>query len=177
MKLIAIGSQTGVKIDAAKQGFEKMFPDETFEVKGLSVSSGVPDQPKGDVETLQGAITRAQNALKEVPEADFAVGIEGGIEERGEEMTGFAWAVALSKNGVVGKGRTATFFLPPKVSELVRSGKELSHANDLVFGVTDSKHKTGAFGLLTGDVLTRTGCYIDAVILALIPHKNKSLYQ
>lgn len=177
MKTIVVASTNHVKIEAAKQAFQKMFPQEELQVQGISVPSDVPDQPRGDEETLQGAINRARNAQKEAPDADFAVGIEGGIEERGEEMTGFAWAVVISKENILGKGRTATFFLPPRVSALVRSGKELSIANDIVFGVTGSKHATGAFGLLTGDVLTRTGCYIDAVVLALIPYKNKDLYQ
>jgi inosine/xanthosine triphosphatase len=177
MKTIAVASANQPKIEATKQAFQKMFPAEDFEVRSVSVSSGVPDQPKGDDQTLEGAINRAENALKEVPGADFSVGIEGGIEEKGTEMTAFAWAAVLSKNGIIGKGRTAAFFLPPRVSELVRSGEELSHANDKVFGVTGSKHTTGAFGLLTGDILTRTNCYSDAVILALIPHKNQNLYK
>jgi inosine/xanthosine triphosphatase len=176
MKKIVVGSKNQLKIDAAVDGFRKMFPDEACEGFGVSAASGVSDQPTGEEETYTGAFNRAQNALKEMPEADFGVGIEGGIEERDGEMLSYAWIVVCSKDGKVGKGRSGTFVLPPPVAELVRQGKELGDADDIVFGKTNSKQANGAVGLLTGDVLVRRSFYTDAAVLAWIPFKNKKLY-
>lgn len=53
-----------------------MFPETVVRAKGISVASGVSDQPSTDNETFQGAYNRVQNVRKEYPEADFWVGIE-----------------------------------------------------------------------------------------------------
>jgi len=82
MKKNIIASKKPVKINATLSGFQKMFPDEKFEIEGISVISGVSDQPKSDSETFFGAWNRASNASQEKPEADFWVGMEGGIEEK-----------------------------------------------------------------------------------------------
>jgi inosine/xanthosine triphosphatase len=117
------------------------------------------------------------NAKKARPNADFWVGIEGGVEENKKDMESFAWVVIQSKDGAVGKGRTGTFALPPKVAKLIRQGKELGEADDIVFGQKDSKQKMGAVGLLTGNVIDRTAYYTHAVILALIRFKNRKFFH
>ena len=152
-----------------------MLGGEDFEFVGISVPSGVPDQPMSNNETLQGAKNRATNAQTEMPEADFWVGLEGGIEKQGSEMECFAWCVVLSKEKM-GKARTSTFFLPQKIVELVDGGMELGAADDVVFQRTNSKQANGAIGILTGDVIDRTSYYVDALVLALIPFKNPELY-
>lgn len=128
-----------------------------------------------DEEALQGALNRARQAADQSPEADFSVGIEGGVEERATEMAAFAWVVIVS-NGKIGKGRTGTFFLPHDISHLVRNGKELGDADDIVFHKDNSKQENGAVGLLTGNVIDRACLYEHAVILALIPFVNPHLY-
>ncbi len=59
---IVIASKNPVKINATLAGFQKMFPEETFEIESISVLSGVNDQPRSDTETFQGAWNRAENA-------------------------------------------------------------------------------------------------------------------
>jgi inosine/xanthosine triphosphatase len=127
-------------------------------------------------ETLEGATNRAENVSIIFPKADYWVGIEGGLEEIDNAMVAFAWMVVKSKNGKLGKGKSASFFLPNKVAELIKLGKELGEADDIVFGRTNSKQSNGAVGILTGDVLTRTTYYEPGIILALIPFKNLELY-
>jgi non-canonical (house-cleaning) NTP pyrophosphatase len=53
---------------------------------------------------------------------------------------------------------------------------ELGHADDLVFQAQNSKQKGGSVGLLTHGLLTREGYYQQAMVLALIPFLNESLY-
>lgn len=175
MKTIVVASGNPVKLRAALNGFRRMFADERFEVASVSVPSGVAVQPVSDRETLQGALNRAQNAAGRAPQADYWVGIEGGIEDDGREMAAFAWAVVRSSDRL-GKGRTGTFFLPDLVARLVRQGKELGEADDIIFGRSNSKQEDGAIGILTGNVIDRAQLYEQAIILALLPFKNAGLY-
>jgi len=176
MAKIIVASKNPVKINAALAGFKKMFPQENFEIEGVSVASGVSDQPMTDEETIQGARKRVENASVEYPDADYWVGIEGGIEDKHNEMQAFAWIVVKSKDGQVGRGRTGMFFLPPQVAYHVRQGKELGDADDIVFGKTNSKQANGAIGLLTDNIIHREHYYTETVVLALIPFKNPTLY-
>jgi len=176
MKKILVGSLNPVKIEAVRRGFQKMFPSENFECSGISVPSNVSDQPLSDEETLKGAENRVQNALKSSEIADYYVGIEGGIEVVGDHMKVFAWIVIKSQHNI-GQSKTGTFFLPPQLTELVKEGKELGEAIDILFNKKNSKQQDGAIGLLTNNVIDRTTYYIEAIVLALIPFKNTDLYK
>ena len=176
MKTIVVASQNPVKIEAVVNGFQRMFPSQEFIVQTVAVPSGVSPQPRSDAETLQGAINRTVEAAHRLPDADFWVGIEGGVDEMiAGETVAFAW-VAVRSSRQMGRGRTGTFYLPPAVTDLLRQGKELGEADDIVFGRTNSKQENGAVGLLTGDVIDRAQLYEHAMILALIPFKNPGLY-
>ena len=176
MKKILVASLNPVKIEAVRSGFQRMFPDETFLVEGLKVPSGVSDQPMTDAETLQGAKNRAGNAHTTNPDSDYWVGVEGGCDYLADDLVAFAWIVVMGKVGC-GSARTGMFRLPKRVQDLIEAGKELGEADDIVFGTTNSKQESGAVGLLSGDVITRTTYYEHAVVLALLPFKNQDLYQ
>lgn len=160
---IIVASLNPVKIQCVRSGFVKMFPRTAFEIHGVDVPSGVSVQPFTDA------------ARGMAPQADYWFGVEGGIADDGLQMEAFAWVVALS-GGRVGKARTGAFYLPPEVAALVRQGIELGKADDMVFGRSNSKQKNGAIGLLTADAIDRAGYYEHAVIMALIPFKNPTLY-
>ncbi|MDY6867609.1 MAG: inosine/xanthosine triphosphatase [Chloroflexota bacterium] len=175
MKKIIIASHNPVKAQAVLNGFERMFPEEKFTIRQGSVSSGVSNQPMTDRDTLIGAANRAKNARRSYPDGDLWVGVEGGCDYLEGEMVAFAWIMILSEENS-GSARTALFRLPGEVQKLVESGLELGDADDKIFGRENSKQKSGAVGILTGDVVTRTRLYEQAVILALIPFKNPQLY-
>ena len=118
---------------------------------------------------------RAKQAREGMPEANYWVGIEGGIEDTLDGMLTFAWVVVLDQQRI-GRSRSGAFLLPTKVADLVRDGYELGTADDMVFGGVDTKRKNGAIGLLSGNVLDRVGLYEQAVILALLPFRNPDLY-
>ncbi|MDJ0753252.1 MAG: inosine/xanthosine triphosphatase [Ardenticatenaceae bacterium] len=169
---IIVASHNPVKINAVQSGFSAFFGEKGWQISPLSVPSGVRDQPFSNEETRQGAHNRVSNARRQSPTADFWVGIEGGVEDDGQAMLAMAWVVITGANGRVGQARTGTFVLPQQVAELVRGGKELGEADDIVFGGRNSKQKQGAVGLLTAGLIDRTGLYAHAVMLALIPFKN-----
>jgi inosine/xanthosine triphosphatase len=183
-KQIIVASKNSVKVAAAMEGFRRMYPENLYAAHGISVPSGVPEQPFTDSETLLGAMNRAQNARSKEPNADYWIGIEGGIAienpdslpgQSASSMQSFAWVVIINSDGRIGRARTATFYQPEEVAKLVRGGMELGHADDVVFGKVNSKQVNGSVGLLTGDVIGREQYYEQAVILALIPFKNAGL--
>jgi inosine/xanthosine triphosphatase len=176
MITIVVASKNPVKLEAAERAFLKLFPGELCRVEGVSVDSGVGTQPMSDEETFRGAWNRAERAQAAMPQADLWVGMEGGVQEKNGELESFAWMIVRGADGRVGKGRTATLFLPKRVADLVRQGKELGEADDEVFGTANSKQVNGATGLLTGNVVTRADYYTEALVLAMIPRKNPSLY-
>lgn len=180
-QVVVVASKNPVKINAALQGFSLMFPLSTYTAHGISVPSGVPEQPFSDAETLLGAQNRVENARAAQPDADYWIGLEGGVAEQdlgdsdGASLANFAWIVVTDKHGRTGKARTGAYFLPKETAKLVRGGMELGHADDLVWGRSNSKQKTGSVGLLTDNVIDRTAYYVQAVVLALIPFRNTHL--
>ncbi|HNR47594.1 MAG TPA: inosine/xanthosine triphosphatase [Anaerolineaceae bacterium] len=175
MPRVVVASKNPVKIESAQLGFARMFPSRSYDFIGVSVPSGVSAQPFSDLETYQGARQRALNARQAHPDADYWVGIEGGVDTLMDDLIGFAWVVICSAQQM-GWARTGTFCLPPQVSKLVRQGKELGEADDIVFSRSNSKQENGAVGILTDNAINRTQFYEPAVMLALIPFKNPELY-
>lgn len=171
---IVVASKNPVKLDAVKEGLAAFIPEE-LEIIGVSVESGVSDQPMSDAETLNGAVNRVNAALEQFPSHDYYVGLEGGVEQTISGLMAFAWMV-ISNGEKIGKARTASFFLPPEVAKLVHGGMELGHADDVVFRKNNSKQQNGAIGLLTADVITRHSLYVPAVQMAFIPFLNPGLY-
>jgi non-canonical (house-cleaning) NTP pyrophosphatase len=84
--------------------------------------------------------------------------------------------VAIISGSLSGYARSGSFMIPPSVARLVREGKELGIADDIIFGRENSKQKNGAIGLLTDDAIDRKALYEHAVVLALVPFKNPRLY-
>ena len=174
MVKIIVASQNPVKLNAVREGLAA-FLGNRFDLRGVSVESGVSDQPMSDAETLSGAINRVGNARLQFAGSDYYIGIEGGIEETTSGLMAFAWMV-ISNDRKIGKARTASFFLPPEVAKLVHQGMELGHADDVVFSKSNSKQQNGAIGLLTNDVISRKTLYIPAVQMAFLPFLNPELY-
>lgn len=176
MKKIVVSSKNPVKINATQKAFEQVFPDEKFEVIGMQVPSFVSDQPMSDEETLEGAINRAENVKLAYKNADFWVGIEGGIETDGVHMDAFGWIVILSPKRY-GQARSCTFPLPPYVAQAVLAGKELGHVNDEFFKMHNSKQGSGAVGSLTDNLVTRMDLYVQPLMLALIPFLQHHMFN
>lgn len=176
-KKIVLASHNPVKIRATYDAFRRMFPGEDFDIERVNVPSGVSSQPMTDEETLAGALNRARNAQSSTPGADFWVGIEGGVERsQNGGLQAFAWMVVQSGDQI-GRGRTGSFFLPPRVAQLIQQGMELGEADDIVFERVNSKQDDGAVGILTGNVIDRKRLYEHALVLALIPFKNPHLFK
>ncbi|AUI85359.1 inosine/xanthosine triphosphatase [Vibrio azureus] len=164
---VVIASLNPAKIHAVRSAFQSAFPHETFEFVGVSVPSGVADQPMSNEETHRGALNRVSNAKTEITDGNFYVGLEAGIEG----SVTFAWMV-IESDTHRGESRSASLMLPPEVLEKLPYANELGDVMDDVFGTDNIKQKGGAIGILTQNQLTRSSVYHQALILALIPFTN-----
>lgn len=175
---VLVASGNPVKVRATRDGFRALTGGRELIVEGLAVPSGVAHQPLSDEETLRGAEQRVAALRAAAPDADFWVGLEGGVEPHGDELLAFAWAVIAARGaaGRTGRARTAAFALPDEIARLVRTGFELGEADDRVFGRVGSKREDGAVGLLTEGAIDRAALYAPAVTLALIPFQSPWLY-
>ena len=156
-----------VKIGASRAVIVRLAPMAL--VEGVAAPSGVRDQPWGDEETIRGAIARARVA-RELMEADWGVGIEGGVVAAADgSVRTCAWAAIVSRAGRIGVGGSLSLELPWNVAELVRNGMELGHAMDAVTGERDVKRGVGAVGILTHGLVTRHAAYETLVAYAMSP--------
>jgi inosine/xanthosine triphosphatase len=169
---VIVASRNPVKIGAASEAFSAVFPDAPIRVRGISVDSGVGDQPESDTKTREGARARASRAHDAVPGADFWVGLEGGVEVLDDQLMAFAWMAIKGRIGEISEARSPTLPLPPAIKELVDAGMELGEANDRVFSTVNSKQAGGAYGLLTNGRYTRESIYAQTLIIALTPFVN-----
>jgi inosine/xanthosine triphosphatase len=163
---VAVGSQNPVKIEATRLAFEAVWPEESWEVVGTDVSSGIADQPMSDEESITGATNRAKAAIEAV-QSDYGVGLEEGIQQMGERYFDCGWIVVVNGAGILGIGSTAQVLVPLKMMELIKGGMELGDVNDVIFEGTNTKHGQGHFGLMTGNVITRMDVYQDGIVMAL----------
>jgi inosine/xanthosine triphosphatase len=176
MRKVWVGSKNPVKLEAAKRAFKRVWSELDFEFEGVDAPSKIASQPMSSDETLLGAKNRAEYVRRNYA-SDFAVGIEGGVEKFESGYIALAWMYVLDSEGRVGKSRTSSFVLPTKIAKLLEQGYELGEADDVVFKKENTKQSTGAVGLLTKDVVTRTSYYEQALVLALIPFVNEWLYE
>ncbi|KJY83725.1 inositol monophosphatase [Vibrio galatheae] len=167
VKTVIVASLNPAKFNAVKTAFEATFPQQAFTFTGVSVDSGVNDQPMSNQETHLGALNRVANAKVVHTNADYYVGLEAGIED----SVTFAWMV-IESHTQRGESRSASLMLPPIVIEKLKSANELGDVMDEVFATENIKQKGGAISLLTHDRLTRSSVYHQALILALIPFAN-----
>ncbi len=176
---IIVGSQNPTKLEAVSVAFASFYPEVGFEVQPLTVPSGVNAQPLSDAETLLGATNRAKAARELDGDADFWLGIEGGLQSvpgEADTFLSFCWVVVLSRQQT-GRARSASYELPKAICDLIRQGMELGDADDLIFGVSGSKRDSGGVGLLTDGRVSRSQFYAEAVKLALIPFVNPEMFE
>lgn len=174
---ILVGSKNPVKIDAVREAFKNYF--DLIEVIGLDADSQVSDQPING-ETFEGAKNRAEELRKknfdENLNAEFFVGIEGGIIEMFNKWFALGLMCVIDKNDKVGFGTSPLFELPDSIVKELLNGIELGDVMDKITGDHNSKQKSGAIGFFTNGVMDRKELYVPGIITALIPFLHEALY-
>lgn len=174
MSLVAVGSTNPVKVGAARRIFAQFLPD--ARILPVNVPSGVPDQPVGDDETMQGAEARARAAL-EATGAEWGVGLEGGVTFRGEDCWMNGFCAVVHRDGRVGIGRGTQFLLPPSIGKGVRAGGEVGPLMDQLTGQHNIKQQGGAIGFFTNGAILREDAFAMMVAAALVRFFHPELYE
>ena len=148
-------------------------------VEGVSVPSGISDQPKSLLETVTGAINRAKAAKGD---ADYSFGIESGLMEVPNTKTGImdvcVCAIFDGKN--IHLGLSSAFEPPRKIVELMHEkGMNLSDATAAAGLTTEKKigSTKGIIDILTSGRLNRLSFTKQAVITALIHLENAHMFN
>src|SRR3989344_7124426 len=175
--LVLVGSKNPVKIESVKEAFAKYFA--SVEVIGLDVDSKVPTQPV-NYQTYEGARNRAlalqSLAREKYPEAQYFVGIEGGIEETYSRWFSFGLICVIDHRGRESIGKSPHFSLPSHILQKLLAGEELGEVMDHHTGHKNAKQKMGTVGILTHGKMDRKELYIHGLTMALIPFVNENLY-
>lgn len=174
LTIVAVGSKNKTKTAPVKEVFSKHF--QKLKVVAVDVESGVSEQPMSDDESFLGAKNRAQNALKKVKNADFGVGIEGGIHEYPYGHFERSMVVIMDRKGDFGIGATGGLALPPKIVKHIKNGKNLEQAVDALFGTKEIGEGIGMFGVMTKGVVTRSSGTVHGVAFALARFLHEKLY-
>jgi len=160
---VAIGSENPVKLNAV----ERVVPDAG--TVAVTVDSGVPEQPWGRDETVEGARNRAGAALA-ATDADYGAGIEGGVAERDvpEGLWLVMWA-AVTDGTDTHFGSGPSIRLPDAVVQRLREGAELGPVLDDELGREELGTQEGAIGVYTAGRVGRTDALETAVAGAFGP--------
>ena len=172
--IVAVGSTNPTKIRPVKKIFSKHFKD--VKTIGVNVSSGVSDQPLSDQEMFTGALNRAKNALKKTKDAEYGVGIEGGLSEFSYGWFERSIVVIIDKIGNIGIGSSGGLVLPDKVINKIKKGKNLEQAVDEIFGTYKIGQGIGMFGIMTKGVVTRASGVEHGVAFALSRFLHEDLF-
>lgn len=172
--LIAVGSTNPTKLKPVRSVFKKHFKNVI--VKGISIPSGVKDQPTSDDEMYQGALTRAKGALHRIKNADYGVGIEGGIHKYSYGWFERSLIVIVNRKGDIGIGSSGGLTLPHSVISRIQKGKTLEEAVDELCGTNHIGKGIGMFGVFTKGVVTRTSGVAHGVAFALARFLHEELY-
>ncbi len=169
MKSIAVGSTNAAKVNAVLQGVQAYWP--TANVTGAEVKSGVPDQPIGFEQTMQGAINRARAA--KAGGADLGIGLEGGVMKIGGNWVMFSFVAVTDGQKEVAIPTTGTP-LPRSWGQAMLAGGELRpHVKSLGLEYDYTK---GVNAILTNDIVKRDDMFAIAIKNALAPWVTPTIY-
>jgi len=165
---VVVGSENPVKINAAKKAFNELF--DRVEVMGIKVNSEVGAQPFSNEMTLIGAINRAKNAMKKIANADYWVGIEGGLYVTSVGVFVNGW-VAITNGTSFGYGSTISVQIPKTLVKMLETGevRELEEGIEKISGIEKPGEKMGAIGVLTNNLINREKAFIQAIFAAMAP--------
>ncbi|MFX0097321.1 MAG: inosine/xanthosine triphosphatase [Candidatus Hodarchaeota archaeon] len=175
---IAVGTLNPVKIAAVRDILNRIYGK--IALISLGVESGVPNQPIGLNQTLNGAINRAKEALKKT-NADLGIGIEAGLVRIPFTITGFfdyQFCAIIDRQQWITLGSGSGFEYPPIVIEgVVKKNLEIDEAMENITGIKDMGERQGAVGHLTHGILLRKELTEQSILMAMIPRINVELYR
>jgi inosine/xanthosine triphosphatase len=202
--ILAVGSKRGPKLNAVKEALQafsgKLAPELQFEVVSVEVESGVSHTPTSRLELMRGARQRAESLEQLARERgaswNFFIGLEGGLDvieetalpqhqssnadpNRNAHRRVFLESWAYVTDGTRGHyGRSGSIEIPPALAhEVLDRGVELSAAIDNFAGAVGIRDAQGAWGVLSGNLISRQEAFRVALIAAFAPFYNANMYR
>lgn len=169
---VALGSASEDKKKILSEALANF--DTNIQIKCVNVSSEIVDQPLDKQTTIRGAINRAKNALRQEQEADFSVGLEGGIEEiKNHGFFLICVAALYNKEGKIYLGIGSQLEIPRRVANKVREGESFG----VVIREYEKKH-VGDKGVkvVTQTLISRKEPFSEAIKNAYLCYRNVRHY-
>jgi inosine/xanthosine triphosphatase len=170
--VVNVGSRNKAKIWATRDIFLKVF--KKVEVHSVKVKTGISESPTDD-EAIDGAINRAQGAIKE---GDFGVGIECGLFQNQKFGSSYLvqYCAIVDKRGIVTTGHGPGFALPESAAASIREGTPIAEVIKRLLNVDSIKEEKGTVGHISGGLTSRRKLTEHAVLMALLPRIRSDLY-
>ncbi len=182
LRLVLVGSTNPPKLEGVRAALAAF--SRGVRIEGIEVESGVPDQPLGFEEIVEGARNRARQAQRH-GHCDLGVGYEDGlVPVPGPARSWFNIGCAAVSDGVqISLGLSSGFSYPPDCSKRAVSEREpIGPLFDRFWkhhggaATASAPLSVGNVGKLTGGVLTRAEYTRHAVLCALAPFVHPDLY-
>ena len=182
LRLVLVGSTNPPKLEGVRAALAAF--SRGVRIEGIEVESGVPGQPLGFEEIVEGARSRARGAQRH-GECDLGVGYEDGLVPiPGAAGSWFNIGCAAVSDGVqISLGLSSGFSYPPACCERAVAERQPIGA---LFDSFWKQHRgvstgsaplsAGNVGKLTGGVLTRAEYTRHAVLCALARFVHPDLY-
>jgi len=186
---IAVGSTRKPKLKAVEEALSALRGQAGWslecEIVAREVQSGVNHTPLSREECMRGARQRAEAlrdlARQENERWDYFVGLEGGLDSLadGDEARVLLESWAYVSDGTIGHfGRSGGIELPQELArEVFARGVELSVAIDRYAGEAGIRDGQGAWGVLSGSLISRQEAFRVALIAAFAPFYNGAMYR
>ncbi len=187
VRWVRVGSVHEPKLAAVRSAIVVYAPD--AKVEGVTVASGVPEQPVGFEEIIRGARNRASRAVSGFP-CDLGVGIEDGLVplptggSKGEVAHLNIGCVAITDGERTSIGFSSAVGYPPGCSiPAVRDREPIGAALDRLWGARrgesaakSSALSSGNIGRLSNGVLPRAEYARHGVLCAIVAFLQPDLY-
>jgi inosine/xanthosine triphosphatase len=188
-------------VEEALDSISRTFQNKlSFETVGVDVPSGVRHTPLTREDLMAGARQRAEALVKIAAEKaepwKYFVGLEGGFDviagldaipdlnifpdldivREAERRWVFlqSWAYVTDSSGRGAYGQSGAILVPEQLARtVVDDGVELSEAIDTFAGKENIRDREGAWGILTGNLISRQESFRVAGINAFAPFFNQ----
>ena len=174
---VVIGSNNKPKRNAVENSFKAAFPTEEITIETISTNSGVSAHPTSGEESIKGALTRMAQAKELIADADYYVGIEGGLLRSSGRAWEIGWIAINDSSGKIATGLSAGIELRGKILDAITDGIELNEVLENDFGIQFAGDSNGFYGLATNDLTTRQAAYEQGVTFALASFLHPEFYS
>lgn len=186
--IVAIASTRAPKVNGVKRAFEKLdrkffSSDRELSFESIESNSGVSATPTSLAELLRGARNRAEHVFQILharagsDEQILSIGVEGGVYSVDGIAFLQSWACVYD-GSEFWFGSSGSIQLPEALSrEVIKNGNDLGKVIDVFAEQRDVRSNQGTWGILSRDVITREDSFELAVLNALAPLFNRTMYQ